>query len=486
MLAALVSDALHEYGHLAISLDHGQTWEQVETVTCLHHGAEAPGCSAGFSLMTQNVQLRPGLGGDVEVWVGNGWGMARGLWRPGQANLTFESMFQGDEETFVLALHFPTAGAAGLLAGTADVSGMMWYFNSSSAAGGGLTRASNTSFSGPSSDFNSWQHGFDPDTETTGIASGPMAAALLQGFPSLSHSGGGSLAFLEVNTTAILRCSVVAGEIRNGSWVNLDPRGGLVSLSADGGVTWHRNAAWYSDPQLHGLQPLGMAVGSDSAASLVVLVQNDRPRRSGDGGATWTACMDLPILDYSPFSGNRYNMSQPLAADPWRPGGFYYVHGDGRMFRSQDAGAHFSLLPVSLPQAPRVVVAPGAHEGSLWVALDAEGLWQLNGSVVAKDPTLIRAHAVATGVGYDGSAHACVYVYGQLAGDSDLQMYVSCSTATGWEPLWDPNNQLGDWTEVVAASPRIPGLVAVGSFGRGVFWTLVANKERLAALKAMA
>jgi hypothetical protein len=40
-----------------------------------------------------------------------------------------------------------------------------------------------------------------------------------------------------------------------------------------------------------------------------------------------------------------------------------------------------------------------------------------------------------------------------------------------WRPLLSSNGKgLGNWPEALVASRRLPGLVAVGSFGRGALW----------------
>jgi photosystem II stability/assembly factor-like uncharacterized protein len=458
-----------DHGTAILTVDGGSTWRELNTTRCLQHGSHPAGCHAAFSEMVQDVLLRETSEG-IEAWVGEGGGAYRvKLPQPLSSveSVVFKSVVANQEEVFVLSLHFPGNGSsANMLAGTADVSGMTWAYNAT-APGHGLANEAVMAFSGPDSLPGAWGLGYDLYAETVGLASAPYDDALLQGFPTLVNS---SLFESEV----LLRAVISTGTEVNHHWVKAPNRLGMVSASVDGGLTWHRNAAWLNNNTLRKTRLMGVAVSCTSAAIITITTQNDYPFYTQDGGVTWTSLMgQLPFFAFVDYSGNRYNMSKALAASSTIPRQFiYYDWVTGSLFESHDGAVSWQQIAAG-PASSRVVVSARVGQSGFVIALDHQGVYTYTpgAGTLIKLRAIDRAHIVASGLGLQADVD-CMYVFGNMVTDPILRVYASCDAKRqDWTALVDSSKGLGNWAEVMAASPRVPGLVAIGSFGRGAFWT---------------
>lgn len=272
---------------------------------------------------------------------------------------------------------------------------------------------------------------------------------------------------------------------------------GQVLISDDGARTWAFTAFAYvpGSPA-----PAGLAVAAWNGDVMLVLAQNDVPWGSVDGGDTWVQATGLPFFRYTPFSGNRYNMSRPLTAD--RPlsapeasvPAFYYAHCEGgALFRSgtlrQGGAADGALGPLdfetltpatsAFPPTPRCDLAahPASPSGGLlWLAVDSGGLYFLDDrggrAVLSRIAAVDVAHNVAVGAPPPSSTEPAVYIFGLLAGaGGPWRPFGSLDRAASWVDLGASNSKgLGNWPSVMTASRQAFGLIVVGSFGRGAFW----------------
>ena len=429
------------------------------------------------------------------IYIGDSWNM----WRAddfGSKIVSLQQMPRGHEEVFVLSMAAPPTTRPSLLTGTADLAGLLhddpdWGVYS------------NFSFFG----FGAW------GAEGTGVAY--------------------TEEIVSIDAESTVPKSIVVAQARafaaNG--------GPLVQASADGGRTWipTKFNDSHAVPKGEQVECLGVVVGAFESRTIIVLVGNDRPWATTDSGDTWQAVSgEVPKYPYplNGFSGNRYNMSRPLAAD--RPllkpqlssttaarFGYFYADCDtGSFFASVD-GLSFRKLPsLSFPPSHRCILEPHptAHGGALWLALDtkvrhsctpcvlasryyqscdraaaiksgavtSQAVWcaiqglrfvgdaNLPGASFVAAKGIAVAHTVAVGAPRAPGGEPAVYIFGlrdSQAHTDDLHVLASLDRARTFTDLRSSNGKgLGNWPEVLVASRAHFGVVAVGSFGRGAFF----------------
>ena len=133
-------------------------------------------------------------------------------------------------------------------------------------------------------------------------------------------------------------------------------------MSDDGGFTWV-DTHFNDTAQCGGVEVLGVAIGAWASETIVVLVGNNVPYVTVDGGKTWSATTGLPNFTYprNGFSGNRYNMSRPLSTDRSLTYStarrFLYADcASGRVYTSEGGEcATISLHTISLHRGQMVV-----------------------------------------------------------------------------------------------------------------------------------
>ena len=370
---------------------------------------------------------------------------------------------KGHEEVFVLSMAAPTHGPA-LLLGTADL--------------GGFVHQSAPALRYP--DFSWFGRRWGWGSEGTGI----------DFTEQLNRAGDAPAALVVAQTQA---------------WG--DHSTGRVLTSPDGGKSWSVTG-FNASAARAGLCPLGVAVGAWDPAAIVVMVANAPPFTSIDGGRTFAAVKGLPRMDYpfEGYSGNRYNMSRPLAAArpaarPVAGPGASFLYVDcptGQVFESgNSSGLQFTPTGLRLPSSPRCDVtarptptrsvggaASDVDERQFWIAMDREGLFFTvdAGRTAAKLPTVAVAHAVAVGAPAHPGGEPVVYIFGSVLDGPDglpaeWRPWASLDRGHSWVDLGDESGRigLGNWPAVLSASRRDFGVLYVGSFGSGAMTANVSD-----------
>ena len=437
------------------SVDGGATWGLVAQQWIRDY--ELPWWNASFHWDHQLVDFRLGgttlkfgTGAPGQVWNGDSWD----AWLssdfenavPGAVALPpvrWAQVARGAEEVFVLSMAAPHVGPT-MLTGTADLAGFVHQ--------GALSEYPLFSFFG----FGAW------GGEGTGIA---YTEAVAQ------HPAAGPVpAAIYVTQARAFVCN----------------NGPAVQVSSDGGRSW-RLLGFNNTPGNARSEVLGVAVAAHAPGVVAVLVANATPWASADGGASWRPAAGLPPFPFplQGYSGNRYNMSRALAADrPLAPPAappphaFLYAHCPaGEVYASRDALA-WARAPGTFPggsQRCALEAHPTPAGGAFWAAADAQGLHftSTGGAAFARVAGVARAHTVAVGAPLQPGGAALVAVFGLPAGSAsgeDLRLLVSADLGSSWVSLVDARRGLGNWPEVLVASRQLPGVIAVGSFGRGAMW----------------
>ena len=233
------------------------------------------------------------------------------------------------------------------------------------------------------------------------------------------------------------------------------------ATSADSGLTW---TAFPSFPM--NTMPLRVAVSATNPNLFVVVVSEGQPVRSTDNGASWSPVLGLPNGPLGPWY-----WSQPLAADKVNGNTFYYYSG-GKLYRSIDNGASFSIMNSSLnsEEWSTLKTMPGVN-GEVWVSLNWNGLYSSTdgGVTFAKIAGVERAYLFAFGKPQIGSNTPTLYLYGNITGMGE-GIFRSLDRGATWTSIGDPQQPIGNDPNVMEASSQEFGRVFIGTIGRGIYY----------------
>jgi hypothetical protein len=165
------------------------------------------------------------------------------------------------------------------------------------------------------------------------------------------------------------------------------------------------------------------------------------------------------------------------------PSGDVWVFSGWKLYHSVNGGANFSQVwqfyeldhVFTLGPLPNVTSPAGRGTAELFGACVAAGA---AAAAAAGAPTL---PAPGAGAGY------AVYAVGTHAYGEDAALYGSVDAGATWVRLAGgnatPGNALGDSPYVLEASEKDPGVLFVGTGGRGAWWRDVGADLRTALLE---
>lgn len=228
-----------------------------------------------------------------------------------------------------------------------------------------------------------------------------------------------------------------------------------------------------------------------------------RPSMTTDGGQTYHNITELPYGE----GGGFFWSPQPLVSDrQTQPGDnatfYHYFASLGSLYASHANGVpgSWSLVHSKLPSgmyqyALAVPSAGTSAPGDVWMAFGASGLYrttdggktteQVQGvtsaDIIAIGPlpgdveddarlcAAGRSHAASAASGAAPAGYA-VYLFGIVGSDTFTQAYVSVNMGASWTSLHQAGQGLGDQPSRMTASRQQPGMVFVGTGGRGIFY----------------
>jgi hypothetical protein len=249
--------------------------------------------------------------------------------------------------------------------------------------------------------------------------------------------------------------------------------GPTLAWSDDHGRTWRPLAAPEQPdvPPRAGMwgDPARDAAITVSADGRTFVVMRPRPVISRDRGQSWCECAGLPLW------------TRPVA-DRVDPHSFYALDfATGGMLVSRDGGDSFAPQATSgLPQDLRgeepvwreqawpLRAAPG-RPGELWLTL-RQGLFRSRdgGRRFVPIPADVAVEAMDFGAPPPGKALPALYAIGTRAGVRAT--WRSDDEGRRWLRLNDDRHEYGRRFRCIAADPRTPGRVYVGTDGRGILY----------------
>jgi xyloglucan-specific exo-beta-1,4-glucanase len=260
-----------------------------------------------------------------------------------------------------------------------------------------------------------------------------------------------SIAYCETDSLKLVR---VGGKRSNDTYTG--------ATSTDGGLTWK---AFDSFPTK--TLPMRVAVSATNPNLFVVTTSEAQPLRTTDGGKSWQNVSGLP-------DGVKgvWNWTQSLANDTVN-GRMFYYYANGKVYRSNDAGASFVAVNDSLPaeDAWHSLKALPGIKGEVWLSLDQKGLYRSTdgGKTFSKLDNVASAHLFAFGKPKTGSTIPALYLYGNVANLGD-GIFRSLDSGKTWTIIGDSFFPIGNNPNVMEASKQQFGLVFIGTNGRGIYY----------------
>lgn len=242
------------------------------------------------------------------------------------------------------------------------------------------------------------------------------------------------------------------------------------ATSADGGLTWTKFRSFPANTM-----PLRVAVSATNPNLFVAITSKAQPLRTTDGGASWSPVSGLPD-----GPGGPWYWSQPLAADGVDGNTFYY-YSDGKLYRSTDGAASFSLINTSLPTSKwdfKILKTVPGFKGEVWFSLAGNGLFRStdSGNTFTKLSSVEKAHLFAFGKPPTGSTTPALYLYGKVAG-MPQGIFRSLDKGQTWISIGSTQNPIGNEPNAMEGSWQQFGLVFIGTNGRGIFYGTPNNSK---------
>ncbi|MDZ7969317.1 MAG: hypothetical protein RM368_30960 [Nostoc sp. DedSLP03] len=231
--------------------------------------------------------------------------------------------------------------------------------------------------------------------------------------------------------------------------------------STDGGHTWKNFSSF---PQ--NIMPLRVAMSANNPSLFVAIASEKQPIRTTNGGATWSGVSGLPNGPKGPWY-----WGQPLASDKVN-GNIFYYYNDGKVYRSQDGGAYFSLVNSTLPSEDwSMLKTVPAVSNEVWISLNSNGLYRSTngGTKFDKIAGVEKAYLFAFGKPQTGSTIPALYLYGKIIG-MGKGIFRSLDRGQTWTNISNPLYPIGNVPNVMEASRQQFGLVFIGTDGKGIYY----------------
>ncbi len=215
--------------------------------------------------------------------------------------------------------------------------------------------------------------------------------------------------------------------------------------------------------------PLRVAISATNPAQFVVIRSGGQAQQTWDNGKSWQPVSGLPNGIPGPW-----NWVQPLAADGVNGNRFYYYAGR-TLYRSDDGGATFVGVNSSLPAAADYVIktVPG-KDSEVWLSLDRHGIYvsRDGGLNFTSIPQVEQSRLFAFGPSAIANNLPALYLYGKVRNQGE-GLFRSGDRGQTWHkldhiPLMDSN--LAKNILVLEASQQEPGLIFLGTNGRGIYY----------------
>ncbi|MGC1785060.1 MAG: hypothetical protein WA708_21275 [Acidobacteriaceae bacterium] len=336
----------------------------------------------------------------------------------GGTSPTWSVEAKGIEETAVLALISPTAGAH-LLSGVGDIGGFV-----------------HTDFT---------------VSPQAGMYTNPVATSV------------GSLDWAGQNPSFIVRAQSPATSSTNPC--------NYGAYSTNGGASWSPFPACAQGANSGN----GGTVSVDAIGTTVMWTPpySGVAQFSTDNGATWIETTGLSAT--TPVYADKVKPQLFYAFSSSSSGGSFYsgtvdtVHGIGVF-----APVNTTPLPASANcygSGCGVVDVNWAKSGDIWLPLGSNGLYHSTdgGSSWTKLANIAYANSVAVGAASPLTRQQAVFLYGEASPQGAMAIYRSDDTGGSWVRINDDAHQYGGPT-LIQADPRVYGRVYLGMNGRGIIY----------------
>jgi oligoxyloglucan reducing-end-specific cellobiohydrolase len=327
---------------------------------------------------------------------------------------------KGIEETAVLALISPTAGAH-LLSGVGDIGGFQQL------------------------DFNV--------SPQAGMYTNPVASST------------GSLDWAGQNPSFIVRAQSPASY--STSPCNFG------ALSTNGGINW---SPFSSCARGVSYSNNGGTVSTDASGTTVMWTPgsgSNLTQFSTDNGTTWLSTTGLPGL--TPVYADKVTPQLFYSFYNGSSGGSFY---SGTVNTTAGTAAFSQANTIPLPVSANcygsgcgIVDVNWAKAGDIWLPLGSNGLYHsTDGGVTwTKLANVAYANSVAVGAASPKTRQQGVFLYGEASPLGVMAIYRSDNNGVSWVRINDDAHQYGGPT-LIQADPRVYGRVYLGMNGRGIIY----------------
>jgi xyloglucan-specific exo-beta-1,4-glucanase len=195
--------------------------------------------------------------------------------------------------------------------------------------------------------------------------------------------------------------------------------------------------------------------------------------RTPDNGKTWTVVAGLSFSNVRTF------------ADGANPEVFYAMNsGASRILVSIDGGKTFNASGSLGISASRVIRPVPGFDGHIWLAAYSGGLQRSfdYGASFVKVKGVTSCTSVGVGKALPGMDYPVVYIWGIIAGKEGL--YYSVDQGISWNRMIWPDYEWGGAGngKFLIGDMNTPGLVYLGSEGRGVMYARAAQMPSAASV----